>query len=170
MSKDLKKICDPKTFEAIFNSYAKELRYFIFFKTQDSVVTEDILQESFIKLWNNCDNVDYKKVKSYLFTIANNLFLNEKKHEKVVWKHQQEYRHTIENESPEFVYLEKEFMKKIEKAIADLPEKQREVFLLNRIEKKKYTEIAKQLDISVKAVEKRMHLALMNLKDKIGKV
>ena len=43
---------------------------------------EDILQDTFVKLWNNCDNVNYNKVKSYLFTVATNLFLNIKKHEK----------------------------------------------------------------------------------------
>jgi RNA polymerase sigma-70 factor (ECF subfamily) len=66
--------------------------------------------------------------------------------------------------------LEKEFLEKIEKAIADLPEKQKEVFLLSRIEKKKYREIAEILGISVKAVEKRMHLALIKMKDKIGNI
>jgi RNA polymerase sigma-70 factor (ECF subfamily) len=66
--------------------------------------------------------------------------------------------------------LEKEFLEKIEKAISDLPEKQKEVFLLSRIEKMKYREIAEILGISVKAVEKRMHLALLEMKEKIGNV
>ena len=55
-------------------------------------------------------------------------------------------------------------------AISDLPEKQKEVFLLSRIEKMKYREIAEMLEISVKAVEKRMHLALLEMKEKIGNV
>ena len=55
-------------------------------------------------------------------------------------------------------------------AISDLPEKQKEVFLLSRIEKMKYREIAEMLGISVKAVEKRMHLALLEMKEKIGNV
>ena len=50
-------------------------------------------------------------------------------------------------------------------AISDLPEGQREVFLLNRIDKKTYKEIAEMLDISVKAVEKRMNLALQDLRN-----
>ena len=52
--------------------------------------------------------------------------------------------------------------------IANLSEKQREVFLLNRIEKKKYKEIAEMLGISVKAVEKRMHGALKSLREEIN--
>ena len=61
-------------------------------------------------------------------------------------------------------------MEKLENTISALPEKQREVFLLNRIEKKKYKEIALHLDISVKAVEKRMHQALLVMRKEIGNV
>ena len=66
--------------------------------------------------------------------------------------------------------LEEEFLIKLEKTIENLPETQREVFLLNRIEKMKYKDIAEKLGISVKAVEKRMHGALLVLHEKIGDV
>ena len=70
-------------------------------------------------------------------------------------------------ELPEFVLREKEFQQELNDAINSLSEKQREVFLLNRIEKKKYREIAEMLGISQKAVEKRMHQAMLHLKSKI---
>ena len=69
-----------------------------------------------------------------------------------------------------FLFEEKEFMKKLQDAIAILPEKQREVFLLNRIDKMTYKEIAVLLNLSVKAVEKRMHNALIVLREKIGNI
>ena len=170
MSKDQQNICHSKTFETLYQTYAKDLRRFIFFKTQDIDKAEDILQDAFIKLWDNCSKVHYEKAKSYLFTVANNMFLNTIKHEKVVQKHQQTISSQHTNESPEFIMLEKEFMIKLERTIDSLPEKQKEVFLLNRIEKKKYKEIAEQLDISVKAVEKRMHSALLVIREHIGNV
>ncbi len=170
MPEDFKKICNSSVFEAIFKKYSKELRRFIFFKTQDIDLAEDILQETFIKLWDNCNNVNYETVRGYLYKVATNLFLNIKKHEKVVLKHRNIPVKNSTNESPEFVMLTKEFLEKIETTIAALPEKQREVFLLSRIEKKKYKEIAKMLGISVKAVEKRMHKALLILKEEIGNV
>jgi RNA polymerase sigma-70 factor (ECF subfamily) len=61
-------------------------------------------------------------------------------------------------------------MVKLKKVIADLPEKQREVFLLSRIDKKKYSEISDMLGISVKAVEKRMSQALIVLREKLGDI
>ncbi len=170
MAKDNCNVCESKVFEAIYNTYAKDIRRFLFYKTQDVDKAEDILQEVFIKLWENCSKVDYHKVKSYVYSIANNMFLNEKKHEKVVLNFNNNNGKFDTNESPEYIFLEKEFMEKLENTISALPEKQREVFLLNRIEKKKYKEIALHLDISVKAVEKRMHKALLVMRKEIGNV
>ncbi|WP_460219512.1 RNA polymerase sigma factor [Psychroserpens sp. MEBiC05023] len=170
MPKDQYNICHSKTFETIYNTYAKDLRRFIFYKTQDIDQAEDILQETFIKLWDNCGKVSFEKVKSYLYTVASNTFLNMVKHNKVVQKHQQNSGSHQTNESPEFIMLEKEFMEKLERTINGLPEKQKEVFLLNRIEKKKYKDIAATLDISVKAVEKRMHQALLVIREEIGNI
>ena len=170
MAKDQHKICHSKTFETIYKTYAKDLRRFIFFKTQDIDKAEDILQDTFVKLWDNCTNVDYNKVKSYLYTVASNIFLNMVKHDNVIKKHQQGLVQNITNESPEFILLEKEFMDKLDKTINGLSDKQREVFLLNRIEKKKYKDIAQQLNISIKAVEKRMHQALVVIREEIGNI
>ncbi|MFP4846425.1 RNA polymerase sigma factor [Winogradskyella sp. PE311] len=170
MAKDNYNICESKTFESIYNTHAKEVRRFLFFKTQSIDKAEDLLQEAFIKLWDNCSKVDFNKVKSYIYTVANNLFLNDVKHLKVVQNYTKTHQNSSTGESPEFIMLEKEFMYKLERTIANLPEKQREVFLLNRIEKKKYKEIASQLDISVKAVEKRMHQALLVMRKEIGNI
>ncbi|MDG5492954.1 RNA polymerase sigma factor [Psychroserpens sp. SPM9] len=170
MPKSHHPICQSETFEKIYQMYAKDLRRFLFYKTQDIDKAEDLLQDTFIKLWDNCEKVDFEKVKSYLYSVASNTFLNVVKHEKVIQKHQAKGAIHSTNESPEFIMLEKEFMEKLERTINTLPEKQKEVFLLNRIEKKKYKEIASQLNISVKAVEKRMHLALLVIREQIGNI
>lgn len=170
MDNKLKNVCEDEVFESIFNSYAKDIKRFILSKTRDLEVAEDIVQDTFVKIWEDCKNVVYDTVKSYLYTIANNLFLNIAKHNKVVNSYHVNYKNENTNESPEFLLLEEEFLIKLETAIADLPEGQREVFLLNRIEKMKYRDIAVQLGISVKAVEKRMHSALLVLREKIGNV
>ncbi|WP_299365756.1 RNA polymerase sigma factor [Winogradskyella sp.] len=170
MPNDNRNICNSKTFESIYNTYAKDIRRFLFFKIQDIEKAEDLMQDVFIKLWDNCSKVDYNKVKSYMFSTANNMFLNVVKHEKVVQNYNKLNKSEATNESPEYIMLEKEFMEKLEATIANLPEKQREVFLMNRIEKKKYKEIAEQLNISVKAVEKRMHQALLTMRKEIGNI
>jgi RNA polymerase sigma-70 factor (ECF subfamily) len=65
---------------------------------------------------------------------------------------------------------EDQFREKLERAITNLTEGQRTAFLLQRIEGKKYQEIAEILGISVKAVEKRIHGALVSLRAEIGQL
>ena len=72
--------------------------------------------------------------------------------------------------APDFELETKEFQQKLEQALAALPENQRVVFLMNRIEKMTYAEIAEQLELSVKAVEKRMHGALVELRKLTAKI
>ena len=163
-------ICQDEIFEQIYLEHVVLLRNFLFYKFGSSENAEDITQNAFIKLWENCKKIKQSKAKGFLYTTAINLSLNAYKHQKVVLKHSTNSMKKVENETPEFQLIKKEFQTKIDNAIAELTEKQREVFLLNRIEKIKYADIAEMLNISVKAVEKRMHSALILMRKKIGKV
>ena len=88
-------------------------------------------------------------------------------HKKVVLKYRIQRARSVNKESPHFLLEEKEYMDKLTRAIDNLSEGQRVAFLMNRVEGKKYREIAEILEISVKAVEKRMSLALMALRKEI---
>lgn len=160
--------CDEILFSSFFKSHIKALRNFLFYKFGNKDQAEDLAQEAFVKLWQNCGSVPLEKAKSYVYTIANNSTLNEIAHQKVVLRYEKNFQgQDRTNESPEFILEEKQFQSKLLKAIENLNEKQRVAFLMHRIDGKKYSEIALDLDISVKAVEKRMHLALLNLRKEI---
>ncbi len=164
MPQSSKSVCEQSVFTKLFETHAEAVRNLIYYKCGDRDQAEDVMQEAFIKLWDNCKKVIFEKAKGFLCTVANNLFLNQVAKQKVRLEYSKIPRSTKNVESPDFVMEEKEFMEKLQKAIAELPEGQREVFLLNRIDKKTYNEIAEMLDISVKAVEKRMHNALKELR------
>ncbi|WP_317192081.1 RNA polymerase sigma factor [Snuella sedimenti] len=170
MNSETQSVCKEETYEFLFNAHAKTLHNFVYYKCGDTQQAEDIVQEAFIKLWDNCAKVIFGKAKSYLFTVARNLFYNEAAHKKIVLEHQALSVNDSTNETPEFLLEEKEFMKKLKAVIASLPEKQREVFLLSRIDKKKYAEISEIVGISVKAVEKRMSQALVTLREQLGDI
>ena len=87
---------------------------------------------------------------------------------KIVYNFKNAFIEKLEFESPEHLLIQKEFDLKLQSAIAELPEKQRIVFLMNRIDKLTYNEIAERLDLSVKAIEKRMSQALKELNSKLG--
>jgi RNA polymerase sigma-70 factor (ECF subfamily) len=170
MNNETKSVCEEKTYKSLFDTHSKTLFNFIYYKCGDTEQAEDVVQEAFIKLWNNCSNVIFEKARSFLFTVARNLFLNEVAHKKIVLQHKSNLAPDRTDETPEFLLEEQEFMVKLKKVIADLPEKQREVFLLSRIDKKKYSEISDILGISVKAVEKRMSQALIILRKQLGDI
>lgn len=173
MSEKEKSVCEEMVFDSLFKEHARLLRNFIYYKFGDEAQADDAVQEAFVKLWRDCAKVPFEKARGYLYTVASNFSTSIKRHEKVKLNYETSNLHIskgVDNESPEFVSIENEFMDQLTSAISALPDRQREAFLLNRVEKKKYREIAEMMDISVKAVEKLMHKALKKLKDQIGEI
>jgi RNA polymerase sigma-70 factor (ECF subfamily) len=163
--------CDEIIFSTFFKSHAKSLRNFLFYKYGNKEQADDLTQEAFIKLWQNCAAVPIEKAKSYIYIIANNNSLNEIAHQKVVLEYEKNFNGFDKtNENPEFILEEKQFKSKLLKSIENLNETQRVAFLMHRIDGKKYSEIAEELNISIKAVEKRIHLALVELKKEIDTI
>ena len=95
-----------------------------------------------------------------MYTIAGNLSKNRLEHRHVVLQFANSYVQPPHSHSPEFEAELKEFDARLQKAIADLDEKNRVVFLMNRIDGMTYQEIAENIGLTVKAVEKRMKKAL----------
>ncbi|RZJ74222.1 MAG: RNA polymerase sigma factor [Flavobacterium sp.] len=164
----LASICEEIVFSNFFRSNIKSLRNYLFYKFGNEEQAHDVAQEAFIKLWENCGKVAPDKAKSFVYTVANNTTLNQIAHQKVVLEYSKgNVPSGSTSESPEFLMEEEQFKVKLQKAIASLTEAQRTTFLLHRIDGKKYSEIAEILGISVKAVEKRMHNALLELRKEI---
>lgn len=159
-------VCEEKVFNEVHSNHVVSLRNFLFYKSGDLDKAKDLTQEAFVRLWNNCKKVAFDKVKSYLFTIANRLFLDDVDHQKVVLKfqHRSGMSESQLEHNPEYLYREGEFKVRLEEAVSGLPEKQRVVFLMSRIDKVKNKEIADKLDISIKTVEKHLATSLKTLK------
>lgn len=165
MQNQADQVCEEKIFQQLFFEYAPRIRNFLYYKSGDLQLSEDLTQEAYLRLWNHCDSVSYQKARSFLFTVANNLLLDVFKHKKVVQQFYLTKKAAGQVLTPDKIVEGTEMKTLLEKALMALPEKQRLVFLLNRIEKMTYAEIAELLDISVKAVEKRMHKALLSLRE-----
>lgn len=163
-------VCEEGLFNELFRNHSKNLYQFLYYRYGEENHPRDVVQEAFIKLWDNCHKILPEKARSFLFTVANNQMLNDLSKKKTVIRYHQERPRDYTLESPDFIMEESEYMARLERAIGDLTEEQRVAFLLNRIEGKKHKEIAMMLGISQKAVEKRIYTALNIIIEKVGKI
>lgn len=154
-------------FVELFNEMYQPVKNYVYYKTGDMEVAEDVVQDTFVKIWEKKDEIRPKTVKALLYTIAGNLCKNRFEHQQVMFEFANNYKHEFNNRSPEFELELKEFNAKLQGAIEKLNEKNRTVFLMNRIDGLTYKQIAENLELSVKAVEKRMKNALSELKETI---
>ncbi len=163
------KLSSADAFKTVFELYQEGIFNFVHYKLGNIEAAEDIVQDVFIKLWETRHQLkEDRSLKSYLFTIANNLALNYMRHAKVVMKFQQELsEETSLQESPQAALEKKEFREKLLACIAALPEKPRLVFMMSRMENLSYKEIAERLDISIKTVESHIGNALKALRQSL---
>ncbi len=166
MKKDLHQdICDQMVFSAVYEKYAPELHNYLYYKYGQNLNSNDKAQEAFIKLWENCKKIKFDSARAFLYKVANNLMLNEIKHQKVVLRYQQHKPKSYTSENPEFLMEKDEYLKKYQAVLGSLTEEQRVAFLLNKVEGKKHEEIATMLGVTRKVVEYRIYSAFNALKE-----
>jgi RNA polymerase sigma-70 factor (ECF subfamily) len=151
----------------LFGSHFTGLCVFAQKYVKDFETAKEIVQDAFISLWEKRETIDMDRpVKSYLTMAIHNKCTN---HLRNIRKFDP-YILDLENllDVPEYdgadSMVEIELKEKIESAIAQLPEKCREIFILNRYENLKYQEIADKLQISVKTVESQISKALQHMR------
>lgn len=159
-----------EVFEQIFHTYSKKLRRFAFEYVANDDEASDIMQNSFLTLWERKGSLTPEtNLNNYLFTLIKNQCLNYLKHlkaqsnytkgEEVISKELLLNYYALERFDGDKLIFE-ELSKTIERAIDSLPGQCREIFMMSRYEELKYHEIAERLNISVKTVEKKMSISL----------
>lgn len=152
-------------FVKIYNEWVNPLFNYFYYQCGVKATAEDLVQEVFIKYWDKVDAISPGKEKSYLFTSAKNTLINKSAHQAVVVKFESNYKNIQKPDAPDFIMEMDEFNSKLQHAISQLTPGEREVFLMSRVDGYKYREIAELLSVSQKAVEKRMHKALVKLRE-----
>jgi RNA polymerase sigma-70 factor (family 1) len=157
-------------FKNTFDCHFDSVRNYIYYRSGDKELASDVAQETFIRYWEkNSEQLNGNgKIKGLLFKIAGDIFISDYRKKKVAMKYPATKNTEEFSHSPEEQLTYKEMLTCYENALTNLPEKQRVVFLLNRMDGLKYHEIATNLGLSVKAVEKRMKNALAFLRHAIG--
>lgn len=171
---------DAAAFTELVEKYKQPIMNLVYRTIHDPTEAEDLAQNVFVQVFKSAPR--YKntaKFSTWLFTIARNLCLNEirrrSRHpaESLDTPHpEQEDQplHQFEDKktfSPPDSLLQGELARKIEEAMADLPENQRSAILLCRQEDLSYEEIADILGCSVSATKSLIHRGRETLKEKL---
>jgi RNA polymerase sigma-70 factor (ECF subfamily) len=138
---------------------------------------EDIAQQVFLRIWRNAKR--YRpdaKFTTYLFTITRNLVYNEtrrRSRKKEVSSDEREENSNLTVEAspdrqPDAELLQAELQRKVDEAIASLPETQRMAVVLRRYEQLSYEEIAAVLKLSVSAVKSLLFRARTSLREALS--
>jgi RNA polymerase sigma-70 factor (ECF subfamily) len=154
-------------FKYLFDTHFDAVRNYIYFRSGDVNLATDIAQDTFLRVWEKQIKIEENKKKALLLKIAGDLFISNYRKSKTALQFKLTVKKEIFDQTPEDQLQFEELKQKYEEALARLSEKQRTVFLMSRMEGLKYHEIATTLNISVKAVEKRMKNALEFLRQVI---
>jgi RNA polymerase sigma-70 factor (ECF subfamily) len=173
--KDLRNDKDA-AFDVIFEYYFPRLMNFASEYVRDKEVAREIVQDTFLKLWEIRKKLDPQtRLASLLYTITRNDALNYLKQlihkQKYINDRKRFYQNqlnyiALRDESSEKLMFN-ELNNRIQTAMNSLTQKSREVFVLSRFNGLKYREIAEKLDISIKTVETHMSVALKHLRKEL---
>ncbi len=157
-------------FKILFNNQFDRIRDYIYFRSGDKECATDIAQDVFLKLWEKNFEYHPQKTISLLYKLASDEFISTYRHTKVTRNYQKhlQFKLTDAEIKPDELIEYKQLKEEYEKALSVMAEKQRTVFLLSRHDGFKQTEIAEQLGISIKAVEKRMRNAMSLLRVRLN--
>jgi RNA polymerase sigma-70 factor (family 1) len=158
-----------KAFRALYSQWEPTLSSFIFQVTRSKVITAEIVQDVFLKIWITRESlVEVKDFKAYLFVISKNRAINALKKSLADLERMKKYVSEVPfNEQHEDEDDAQLHLSLIDEAIDQLSPRQKEIFLLHRHERYSYREIAEQLGIGKESVKTHLSLAIKSIKNHI---
>ncbi|WP_159517986.1 RNA polymerase sigma-70 factor [Sunxiuqinia indica] len=170
---------DARSFSELFKQTHPRLIGYCQLFVKNRKDTEDLVQDCFFQLWQNRAKIDFhKSVESLLFVSLRNKCLNYlKEHSRYSFdslregmlSNELQYLYQLDFIEKRELSLEEQLVAALKEAIEELPDRKREILIKNKINGMKQKEIALELGISVKTVEKHLHEAKLELKMKLKK-
>lgn len=155
----------------MFEEYYESIRLYIYYKIAEKDAADDMAQDVFMAVWEKRDSLKQQNVKSLLYKIAAGLVVDYYRKSDVKADFSKWVRDTSDSSDGAVTPHEQaeysDAMERYADALNCMADGQREVFMMSREEQLTYREIADRLELSVKAVEKRMSGALKVLNEKM---
>ncbi|WP_066629936.1 RNA polymerase sigma-70 factor [Labilibacter marinus] len=160
------KCSDKQAFEVLFRLYYQPLKHYAYKFTQDTDIAQGIAQETFAQVWEKRHKLESSSPKAYLYKAVKNRALNHLRHQVVKAKYEKEITNTqYEWEEEDFDHSDK--ISKVLLAVNQLPNQCKNIFLMSRMNGLKHTEIAEELNISIKTVKNQIGKALKTLRQEL---
>ena len=153
---------DQAAFSELYIHFFPGLISYVFTILGDKSLAEDVVQDVFVKIWNNRKTLPaISNFSYYLYTAAKHTSFNHLVKNKTTTEYLSYANNKISlhQDDPELAAIHKENIKLIESAINSLPERCRLVFRLIKEEGLKYKEVSQLLELSQKTVEAHMRMA-----------
>lgn len=161
---------DQSAFTIIFKKYYQDLVRFSFHYTRNSEVSEEIVQDVFLKLWENRTSlIVHNSLKSFLLKAVQNRCIDSLRHMSITNKYAAlvlEHPILFENDTENYI-LHSELEEHFNIAIEKIPAQYSEVFRMSRMEAMNYHAIADKLGLSVRTVEVRVGKAISLLREEL---
>lgn len=156
-----------KDFKMIYDTHFDDLRRYLIFRSGSQDLSVDIAQNVFMKVWTKKIEIASGNIKSLIFKMATDEFISHIRKKKVEKEYIESVKlRLIREPDNNDDLLEKKVL--FQKALNQLPEKQKTALLMNKMQGLTYKEIAEVLNLSQKAIEKRIGLALKALKQNLN--
>ncbi|HUF11854.1 MAG TPA: sigma-70 family RNA polymerase sigma factor [Longimicrobiales bacterium] len=166
---------EARAFDELMRRYQDRLTNFVFRMIGDRGRSEDLVQETFVRVYRHLHRFDQsKKFSTWVYTIASNLAKNELRNRsrnplvlfqaiKANWDADHRPLEWEDNTyRPDDLYRKRHLREQVEKAVDKLPTHHREVFVLREIEGKTYEEIAEITGVNLGTVKSRLNRARNN--------
>lgn len=170
---------NPEAFKEVFRLLYPRLKGYCKLFVQNENEVEDLIQESFITLWEKRETIEIqKRLESFLFVIIRNKCLNFLKSQKLDSENislenlqiaELQYLYQLDLAEKEEKSLEEMLIQSFQQSVNKLPVKMKEVFVKCKLEGKKQTEVAEELGISIKMVEKQISKAKKQIREQLLK-
>jgi len=162
---------DLQSFDLVYQQYSQRLYGFAFSILKNHEDAKEIVQETFLRLWNSRDQLKSdQSLKSYLFKISYNISIDlirlRLKNEKYAEYLKISFAEDAGNVENMAEYNELSEM--IQKIVTEFPEQRQKIFRMSREEGLSHAEIADQLGITTKTVENHINLALKTIRKNLS--
>lgn len=157
---------DMHAFEQLFKEYYESLCFFAHRFLDNMAVAEETVSDTYAMLWERRETLMIStSFRAYIYRAVRNRCLNHIKHQRIEQDYLEYIRHhhLVTDEGMDSS-REEELAKEVEEAIENLPERCRQIFKMSRYEDLRYIDIARQLQLSPKTVERQMMIALEKLR------